>query len=66
MTLGNAAAGHVRLIIWCLDAATKANLISPNSRGGASTTVPEWRERATCSRCGRRKVDMAVTGTQRR
>ena len=35
-------------------------------RYGAETTVPEWRDRLVCSRCGSRAVDMVVTGTARR
>jgi len=67
MTLGNAAAARVRLIMWCKacghrvepDAAEMAE------RYGAETTVPEWRERLVCSGCGSRNVDMVVTGTER-
>jgi hypothetical protein len=35
-------------------------------REGAKITVPEWRERLVCSACGRREVDMVVTGAERR
>jgi hypothetical protein len=59
MTLGNAAAAHVRLIVWC-----KAcqHQVEPNpaemaERYGAEMTVPDWRERLVCSRCGIRDVD---------
>lgn len=67
MTLGNAAAARVRLIVWCLDC---RHQVEPDpaekaERYGAETTVPEWRERLTCSRCGSRKIDMVVTGTER-
>jgi hypothetical protein len=68
MTLGNAAAAHVRLIVWC-----KAcqHQVEPDpaemaARYGAETTVPDWRERLVCSRCGSREVDMVVTVTARR
>jgi DNA-directed RNA polymerase subunit RPC12/RpoP len=68
MTLGSAAAAHVRLVEWCKacghrgepDAAEMAE------RFGAEKTVPEWRERLVCSRCGSRNVDKVVTGTERR
>jgi hypothetical protein len=67
MTLGNAAAAHVRLIVWCKacghqvepDAAEMAE------RYGAGTSVPEWRERLVCSQCGSRNVNMVVTGPER-
>jgi hypothetical protein len=56
MTLGNAAAAKVRLIVWC-----KAcqHQVEPDptemaERHGAETTVPDWRERLVCSRCGSR------------
>jgi hypothetical protein len=52
MTLGNAAAAKVRLIVWC-----KAcqHQVEPDptemaERYGAETTVPDWRERLVCSR----------------
>jgi hypothetical protein len=34
----------------------------------AEATVPEWRQRFVCARCGSRTVDvdMVVTGTERR
>ena len=32
---------------------------------GGETTVPEWRDRLVCSRCGSRNIDMVVTGTGR-
>jgi hypothetical protein len=68
MTLGNAAAAKVRLIVWC-----KAcqHQVEPDptemaERYGAETTVPDWRERLVCSRCGSREIDMVVTGSERR
>jgi hypothetical protein len=68
MTLGNAAAARVRLIVWCKacghqvepDAAEMA------ARYGTDTTILAWRERLVCSQCGSRDVDMGVTGTERR
>jgi Zn finger protein HypA/HybF involved in hydrogenase expression len=64
MTLGNAAAARVRLIVWCKDC---NHQIEPDSaemaqRYGAATTVPDWRERLICSQCGSRQIDMVVTG----
>jgi len=32
----------------------------------AETPVSDWRERLVCSKCGRRHIDMVVTGTKRR
>ena len=67
MSLGNAAAAGVRLVVWCKscrrqvepDAAEVAVLY------GADTPVPDWRNRLVCSGCGGRDVDMVVTGTER-
>jgi Zn finger protein HypA/HybF involved in hydrogenase expression len=64
MTLGNAAAARVRLIVWCKDC---RHQIEPDpaemaQRYGAETTVPDWRERLICSQCGSRQIDMVVTG----
>jgi len=68
MTLGNAAAARVRLIVWCK---TCGHQVEPDSaeiadRYGAETSVLDWRERLVCSECGSRQADMVVTGTERR
>lgn len=68
MTLGNAVAAHVRLIVWCLDC---RHQVEPDpaemaERYGAETTVPEGRKRLVCGQCDSRRVDMVVTGTERR
>jgi Zn finger protein HypA/HybF involved in hydrogenase expression len=68
MRLGNAAAAHVRLIVWCRDC---RHQVEPDpaeqaQRYGAETTVPDWRERLICSKCGSREIDMAASGTERR
>jgi hypothetical protein len=36
------------------------------ARYGAGTSVLYWRQRLVCSRCGKREVDMVVSGTDRR
>jgi hypothetical protein len=68
LTLGNAAAARVRLIVWC-----KAcqHQVEPDAaeiaeRYGAATAVLDWRDRLACSHCGGRHVDMVPTGTERR
>jgi hypothetical protein len=68
MTLGDAAAAQVRLIVWC-----KAcqHQVEPDpaemaARYGADTSVLDWREKLVCSKCGGRQADMVVTGTKRR
>src|SRR5215813_13902536 len=67
MTLGNAAAAHVRFIVWCRDC---LHQIEPDpaeqaERYGAELPVPEWRAKLVCSRCGSRSAYMVVTGTER-
>jgi hypothetical protein len=58
----------VRLIVWCLDC---RHQVEPDpaemaERYGAETTVPDWQQRLVSGRCGSRRVDMVVTGTERR
>jgi hypothetical protein len=65
MTLGNAAAAHVRLIVWCKAC---SHQVEPDPaemarQYGAGTSVLDWRDRLVCSRCGSRAIDMVVTGT---
>lgn len=67
MTLGNAAAAHVRFIVWCLDC---RNQVEPDpaemaERYGAEMSVPDWKSRLVCGQCGSRRVDMVVTGERR-
>ena len=68
MTLGNAAAVRVRLIVWCRDCARQVepDPAELSNRYGAETPVLEWRRRLVCSGCGSRKIDMVVSGTERR
>jgi hypothetical protein len=67
-TLGGTAAAGVRLIVWCRGC---QHQVEPHpadqaQRYGAEMTVPDWRERLICSKCGSREIDMVVTGTERR
>ena len=64
MTLGQALAAQVRLIVWCKEC---QHQVEPDSaeqarRYGDGISVLDWRERLACSRCGSRQVDMVVTG----
>src|SRR5437764_6930546 len=56
----------VRLIIWCRDC---RHQVEPDpaeqaQRYGAEMTLPDWRERLVCSKCGSRHIDMVVSGIQ--
>jgi Zn finger protein HypA/HybF involved in hydrogenase expression len=68
MTLGNAAAACVRLIVWCLDCRhqMEPDPAEMTERYGAETTVADWHQRLVCGSCGSRRVDMVVSGTERR
>ena len=50
MTLGNAAAAHVRLVRWCLDCQHQAepNPAEMAQRYCAKMTIPDWRARLVC------------------
>ena len=65
MTLGNAAATHVRLIVGCLDChhQVKPDPAEMAERYGAEMSVPEWHALLVCSECGSRRVDMVVIST---
>jgi hypothetical protein len=67
MTLGNAAAARVRLIVWCKECRyqVEPDPAEQARRYGAKMPALEWRERLVCSRCGGRQVDMVVTGERR-
>jgi len=66
MTPGNAAAAHVRLVVWCKDC---LHQVEPDAAEmaacyGAEMTVPDWRERLVCSQCGSCNIDMVVSGSE--
>jgi hypothetical protein len=68
MTLGNAAAGCVRLIVWSRDCGHRVEPAPAEmaSRYSPETTIPDWSKRLACSVCGSHDTDMMVTGTERR
>jgi hypothetical protein len=54
MTLGNAAAARVRLIVWCKGCQHRGepDPAEMAARYGAETPALGWRERLVCSKCG--------------
>jgi hypothetical protein len=67
MTLGNAAAARVRLIVWCKACRhqVEPDPVEMAARYGAGTPVLGWHERLVCAnahKCGSKKVDMVITG----
>jgi hypothetical protein len=66
MMRGNVAVDRTRLIVWCRDGGRQvepdpAEMAAPY---GAEATVIDWRWRFVCSKCDRREVHTAVTGTK--
>ena len=67
MTLRNAAAARVRLIVWCLDCQhqVEPDPVEIAKRYGAEMTVPDWHKRLVCGQCGGRRIELVVTGVRR-
>lgn len=67
MTLGQALAAQVRLIVWCKDCGHRAELDVADqvARYGADTAVIDWAQRLRCSACGGHDVDFVVSGAAR-
>jgi len=67
LTLGQALAAKVRLIVWCKTCQHRAepDVADQVARYGADATVLEWASRLRCSACGGREVDFVVNGARR-
>ena len=67
MTLGQALAAQVRLIVWCKSCWHRAepDVADQVGRYGEGTTVIGWASRLTCSACGGHEVDFVVSGAAR-
>lgn len=66
LTLGQAAAAHVRLIVWCKACQHRfePDTVEMAEQHGAETTVLVWARRLRCSECGARDADFVVSGTK--
>jgi hypothetical protein len=66
MTLGSAAAAHLRLMVWCkaCDHQSEPDPADQARWYGADTPVSDWSRRLVCSKCGSRDVDMVVSGAR--
>ena len=67
LTIGQAAAAKVRLIVWCRACQHR---FEPDTaeialQHGATTTVLVWARRLRCTECGARDADFVVTGERR-
>ena len=66
LTLGQALAAHVRLIVWCKSCNHRAepDVATQVARHGAGMTVKAWARLLRCE-CGERDDDFVVSGTSR-
>jgi hypothetical protein len=64
MTLGQAFAAKVRLIVWCKSCGhqAKPDVATQVAQHGATMSIPDWARFLRCSICGEREVDFVVGG----
>jgi len=64
MTLSQALAAKVRLIVWCKSCQHRAepDIADQVASYGPDVSVIDWAGRLRCSACGERKVDFVVSG----
>jgi len=67
LTLGQALAARVRLIVWCKNCRHKVepDIAELVARHGEATTVIDWAARLRCSVCGGYEADFVVSGARR-
>jgi hypothetical protein len=67
MTLGAAAAAHIRLVVWCKECRHQAepDPATMAARYGADTPVLDWHKRLVCGQCGSHNIDFVLTGAPR-
>ena len=67
MTLGQALAASVRLIVWCKGCGHRAepDVGIQVAQHGTGTPVPDWARLLRCQECGARDADFVVSGTTR-
>jgi hypothetical protein len=67
MSLGQALAAKVRLIVWCKGCGHQAEpeIADQIERHGEGMTVIDWASRLRCSACDAREVDFVVSGAAR-
>jgi hypothetical protein len=67
MTLGQALAAKVRLLVWCKSCWHRAEPDGADqvARYGADTAVPDRARRLRCSACEGHEVDFVVSGAAR-
>ncbi len=67
VTLGQALAARVRLIVWCKACQHKVepDVAAQVARCGEAVTVIDWAAQLRCATCGARDADFVVTGARR-
>ena len=64
LTLGQALAAQVRLIVWCKACGHRAepDVAEQVSHHGSAMTVIDWAARLRCQDCGERSADFVISG----
>ena len=64
LTLGQALAAHVRLIVWCKSCNHRADpdVATQVVQHGSEMPVPDWARLLRCTECGERDADFVVSG----
>ncbi len=64
MTLGQALAAKVRLIVWCKACGHRADpdVAEQVAHHGTGMTVIDWAARLRCEDCGERSADFVISG----
>ncbi len=64
LTLGQALAAQVRLIVWCKACSHRAepDVAEQVAHHGAGMTVIDWAARLRCQDCGGRAADFVISG----
>jgi len=66
LTLGQAAAAHIRLIMWCKACQHRfePDMAELSRECGETISVVGWATRLRCTQCGARDADYVVSGTK--
>jgi hypothetical protein len=67
LTLGQALAAKVRLIVWCKACGRRAepDVAEQVAHHGSTMTVIDWAARLRCSACGGHDADFVISGARR-
>ena len=67
LTLGQALAAQVQLIVWCKSCNHRADpdIATQIAQHGSGMTVIDWARLLRCTECSAREADFVVTGERR-